>query len=86
MAAPKGNENSKSDNRLWANTIRRAVVQSDPSRLRRIAEAMLNKAEDGDMNAIKEMGDRLDGKVNQTISAPDGGPVIFQIAPIDERI
>ena len=77
MAAAKGNDYSNLNNRLWANTLRRAVVQADPQRLRRIAEAMLNKAEEGDMNAIKEMGDRLDGKVNQTISAPDGGPAVI---------
>jgi hypothetical protein len=67
MAGTKGNTNSSKGNRLWANTIRRAVTQSDGERLRRIAEAMLTKAEDGDMTAIKELGDRLDGKVAQEI-------------------
>ena len=60
--APEGNTNSNSDNRLWANTIRRAVLQSDAERLRKIAEALLDKAAEGDISAIKEMGDRLDGK------------------------
>lgn len=77
MAAPEGNENSSLNNRLWANTIRRAVVQADPDRLRRIAEAMLDKAEEGDMSAIRELGDRLDGKVAQTIQGPDGGPAVL---------
>ena len=67
MAGTEGNTNSSIDNRLWANTIRRAVVQGDAERLRRIAEALLVKAEDGDMTAIKELGDRLDGKPNQTV-------------------
>ena len=61
------NTNSSASNRLWADTIRRAVTQSDGAKLRRIAEAMLMKAEDGDMAAIKEMGDRLDGKSLQAI-------------------
>lgn len=65
--APEGNQNSSKSNRLWAETIRRAVVQSDAERLRRIAEALLTKAEEGDMNAIKELGDRLDGKSVQGI-------------------
>lgn len=65
MAAPEGNNFSSKNNRLWANTLRRAVVQADGERLRRIAEALLNKAEEGDINAIKEIGDRLDGKPKQ---------------------
>lgn len=67
MAAPKGNTNSSKSNRLWAETIRRAAVQSDAARLRRIAEALLDKAEEGDIAAIKELGDRLDGKSSQQI-------------------
>ena len=42
-----------------------------PSRLRKAAEALLGAAAAGDISAIKELGDRLDGKVAQamTISA-----------------
>ncbi len=65
--APKGNTNSSKSNRLWAETIHRAVTQSDPKRLRRIAEALLDKAEEGDLQAIKELGDRLDGKAAQQL-------------------
>jgi hypothetical protein len=60
-----GNKNSIKSNRLWAETIRRAVVQDDSQRLRQIAEALLIKASEGDMAAIKELGDRLDGKALQ---------------------
>lgn len=67
MGAPTGNKNSSKNNRLWAETIRRAVVQADPDRLRRIAEALLDKAEGGDINAMREIGDRLDGKSAQMI-------------------
>jgi len=62
-----GNTNSSKNNRLWAETIRRAVVQSDGKRLRKIAEALLDKAAEGDIAAIKELGDRLDGKATQQI-------------------
>jgi hypothetical protein len=65
VGAPLGNKNSSKSNRLWAETIRRAVVQDDAQRLRLIAEALLNKATEGDMAAIKELGDRLDGKALQ---------------------
>jgi len=53
---------------LWANTIRRAAVQ-DPDRLRRIAEKLLSMAEAGDPQALREMGDRIDGKAMQTLEA-----------------
>jgi hypothetical protein len=84
MGAPKGNTNSSKNNRLWAETIRRAVVQSDAERLRRIAEALLNKAEEGDIQAIKEVGDRLDGKPTQTIAGAgeDGEHVIRNIGVV----
>jgi hypothetical protein len=65
VGAPIGNKNSSKSNRLWAETIRRAVVQDDAQRLRQIAEALLTKASEGDMAAIKELGDRLDGKALQ---------------------
>lgn len=67
VGAPEGNTNSSKNNRLWAETIRRAVVQADPQRLRKIAETLLAKAEEGDIAAIKELGDRLDGKCAQQI-------------------
>jgi hypothetical protein len=68
MGAPLGNQNSSLENRLWGNTIRRAAAQ-DPEKLRRIADTLLAKAEEGDIQAIKEIGDRLDGKPAQTIDA-----------------
>lgn len=77
MGAPVGNTNSSAENRLWGSTIRRAIAQGDAERLRRIAEALLAKAEEGDLQAIKELGDRLDGKSPQAVemSGPNGGPV-----------
>lgn len=44
-------------------------------RLRRIAEALLAKAEEGDLAAIKELGDRLDGKPAQTIQGDEENPL-----------
>jgi len=75
--APEGNQNSSKSNRLWAETIRRAVVQSDPERLRSIAEKLLDMAASGDIQAMKELGDRLDGKPKQQteVTGADGGPL-----------
>jgi hypothetical protein len=68
MGAPVGNNNSSTDNRLWANTIRRAIAQGNPERLRAIAEKLLDMAAEGDLGAIKELGDRVDGKPSQSVA------------------
>ena len=77
--APKGNKNSSKANRLWRNTIERAIAQSaDPDVLRNIANQLLAKALEGDLGAIKELGDRLDGKAAQQVIVngdEEGGPV-----------
>lgn len=44
-----------------------AAAENDPDRLDRIAKALADKAEAGDVQAIREIADRLDGKVPQGI-------------------
>ena len=77
----KGNNYSSKTNRLWAETLRRAVVQSDAERLRQIAEALIDKAASGDVSAIKELGDRLDGKAVATteLTGLDGSDLPLSI-------
>ena len=77
----KGNNYSSKSNRLWADTLRRAVVQSDAERLRQIAEALIDKAASGDVSAIKELGDRLDGKAVATteLTGLDGSDLPLSI-------
>ena len=41
-----GNKNSAKSNRLWGDTIKRACMQNDGERLRRIAERLLDQAEE----------------------------------------
>ena len=48
-----------------------ADAGSDHKSLRRIARALLNKAYEGDMQAVKEVADRMDGKVPQGIENGD---------------
>ena len=74
MAAPEGNDYSSKNNRLWRNTLHRIAVQQ-PERLRKIAEALYSKAEEGDLNAAKEIGDRLDGKPAQVIAGDEENPL-----------
>ena len=49
--------------------------QDDKKKLRIIAEQLVTKAMDGDVQAIKEIGDRLDGRPVQGIQADIQGDV-----------
>lgn len=84
--APEGNKNSCKSNRLWAETIKRVVAQSDPQRLRKIAEALLDKAESGDLAAIKELGDRLDGKAAQSVALSGSVSMRRTVEMTDEEL
>ncbi len=77
--APKGNTNGSKENRLWANTIRRAVTQGDANKLRELADKLIENAASGDNTALKEIGDRLDGKSIQGIEANVKGKVIVNL-------
>jgi hypothetical protein len=46
-----------------------AAAGTDHKALRRIAAVLIEKAQDGDMSAIKELADRLDGRAIQGIEA-----------------
>ncbi len=74
--------------KLWREALRRAVLKriEKSQRLDRIAEAVATAAESGDMTAAKEIGDRLDGKVPQTMEAKASGKgtVVFAWMPTTE--
>jgi hypothetical protein len=53
------------------NDALRIALRGDPLRLRRIAEKLAEKAEEGDLAAIREIADRLDGKPAQVIDRRD---------------
>ena len=67
--APEGNHNAAKGVR-WRNAIETALAnrcKSDGQKaLVQIAEQLLEKAAEGDLTAIKELGDRIDGKSPQT--------------------
>ena len=54
-----------------------AAAGEDHKVLRGIAARLIAMAESGDMQAIKEIGDRIDGKPAQSteLSGPEGGAV-----------
>ena len=75
----------KSD-KLWAQAIRMAAMREmeDPNtpgekvkRLNVIADNLVRMAAEGDIMAMKEVGDRIDGKAKQSteVSGPDGGEI-----------
>ena len=86
MAAAIGNNYSSKNNRLWANTLRRAVEQGDGEKIRRIADKLVDLAESGDIQAIKEIGDRLDGKAAQSMQIDaDVRTTLVQATTEDEK-
>ena len=89
----KGNTHSSKINRLAADTLRRVLVQEEAIRLRNVTEALIAKAESGDVSAIKEVFDRIDGKsvATQELTGPDGsnlpsGIGILFVKPDDSNI
>lgn len=64
MAGRKGEK-------FWADAVKRAVHRrlndddENPQKLELIADALVEAAMDGDIQAVKEIGDRLDGKATQ---------------------
>lgn len=78
MAAPLGNNNA-GKNKAWDAALRRAIAQDDANRLRNAAEKLLTLASEGEQWAIKELGDRLDGKAPQSIDATIDSSVTVNI-------
>ena len=82
MAARKNPGGGKGQDKIWSDALRRAVMrESESDKAKKRIEVMADKcarmAEDGDMAAIREIGDRLDGKPAQysEISGAGGEPL-----------
>ncbi len=96
MAAPIAPKGAKSD-KIWRDAIMRAVRRQmgDPvatdgpkeQRLERLADALVAKGLDGDVPAIREIGDRLDGKPAQSVAVgqdPDLPALVVEIVRLNE--
>ena len=66
------------------NDALRIALRGDPLRLRRIAEKLAEKAEEGDLAAIRELADRLDGKPPQAHKGEDAGDLVVVIRTISD--
>jgi hypothetical protein len=77
--APKGNQNGKGrSGTQWKDAIRKALAR-DKGSLERVAIALIKEAEDGNIAAIKEMGDRLDGKAVQPVIGESDNKLTVEI-------
>ncbi len=80
MANPLG-KNGR-EQKPWADAIKRALARAelDPKSggrsLNVLAERLLDKAAEGDLAALKELGDRLDGKPAQAIVGDEDKPPV----------
>jgi hypothetical protein len=60
--AMMGNQN-RNPARPFSDTLRTALFTDSRKRMNQVVQALIAKAEDGDVPAIKELADRLEGKV-----------------------
>jgi hypothetical protein len=77
-----GNQNGAKA-KVWQAAILRALAHrsklEQKDALDRLAEVLLVKCEEGDMEALKELGNRLEGKPHQSISGEDGAPITISV-------
>jgi len=81
--APKGNNNA-GKNKAWSDAVHKALMaehEPDKKKLHKLAEKLVDMAIEGDMQAIRECGDRMDGKAHQSveISGDPSKPLITEI-------
>lgn len=71
MAAAQGNQYAAKSKR-WTDAIDRAISKRSRvaglEALDELAEKLLKKVDEGDVSALKELGDRLEGKPAQALT------------------
>jgi len=91
MGAPTGNQNAKKA-KVWTDAIRKCALRADKdlpqgtTMIDKAAMALWSKAVEGEIPALKEIGDRLEGKAAQsvTLSGDEDNPL--RITRIEEVI
>lgn len=78
--APLGNSNA-TKNRPITDLMRRALAQNNSEKARALADALIRRAIVESDRAATEVLDRIEGKVPQSITGADGGPVQVQDVP-----
>ena len=82
MGAPVGNHNAAKAKQWQAAILRALEKRGGGDRAKamdELAEKLLEAVSTGDLPALKEFGDRIDGKPAQSIEAsgPEGGPLLL---------
>ena len=84
MGAPIGNQNAARA-KMWRSAIERALDKRSKSdglaALDELAEKLLKQCDEGEISALRELGDRLDGKPMQAVetSGPGGDGIPLSI-------
>jgi hypothetical protein len=84
VAAPEGNHNYKKG-KLWSQAIMLALDQRDPTKTRiealtDVAKQLISQAASGDIQALKELADRIDGKATQDVIFQGGDePILISL-------
>ena len=73
---PVGNSNA-AKGKVWSDAIRKAIVQRKD--MDKLAAKLLDMALDGNMQALPELGDRLEGKAPQSLSNDTGQPFVIHV-------
>ena len=81
-----GNPGGRPKEKPFADALRMEIADAgeDHKSLRRVARALIKKAESGDIRAIRELADRLDGKPIQAVEASVDAPVDTLAAFLEE--
>lgn len=91
MPFQPGNQEAKkaTNTRPWKEAINRAIKRResvDPLALEKLADKLIAGVEAGDIAAIKEFGDRVDGKVAQAIIGGDDDDPAIQTRMVVEFV
>jgi phage I-like protein len=86
LGGQPGNRNAKRENRMFSDSLRKSIAQANnsPDKLRKITDKLVKDAGDGNLMAIKEVADRLDGKAHQSVEVSGDAekPLITRIEKI----
>jgi len=79
MRAPIANQNAQRS-RIWRDAIERAVrtrgARAQVEALDALAEKLLEQCDKGDVAALRELGDRLEGRPTRDVDMEHSGSVL----------